>query len=195
MTGSAVLLAGILTLPAIANAGIITIGFDELQVGEDVLNYYNGGFGSLGTGPGPSYGVSFAPGWIAGPPDVYGAPDGKSAAISGQAIMNVSAGWSGPVSFYYMGSPLVVDFFDQQNGLGNLVGTLTLPAEVSFFPAGDALPLFRSAVFTSTGDRIDALTNGQFVVPEPATAQFFLLGMTLFTLTTLCWSWRTAKGD
>ena len=145
-----------------------------MQVGEDVLNYYNGGFGSLGTGPGPSFGVIFAPGWIAGPPDVYGSPGGKSAAISGTGIMNVPAGWSGAVSFYYFGAPLAVDFYDQQNGLGALVGTLNLPPEGSFFPAGAALPLFRSAVFLSGGDNIDALTNGGFVVPEPGTVQLWL---------------------
>jgi len=182
------LIAGILTLTASAKAGIVTISFDGLKSGEDVLGFYNGGFGSEGSGPGLTLGVIFAPGWIAGPPDVYdGYADGESAAISGTATMNVPDGWSGVVSFYYQGAPLVVNFYDQENGLGTLVGTLNLPAAGgSFMPAGADLPLFRSAVFSSSGDdRIDALTEGAFVLPEPDTAQLLLLAVGVFSLTAL----------
>jgi len=180
------LIAGILALTASAKAGIVTISFDGLKSGEDVLGFYNGGFGSEGSGPGPSLGVIFAPGWIADPPDVYGYVDGKSALISGTATMNVPDGWSGAVSFYYLGAPLVVSFYDQQNGLGTLVGTLSLGGDLEFDPAGaHHLPLFRSAVFSSSGDRIDALTEGAFVIPEPGTAQLLLLAVGVFSLTAL----------
>ena len=179
------LIAGILALTASAKAGIVTISFDGLESGEDVLGYYNGGFGSEGSGPGPTLGVIFAPGWIAGPPDVYGYVDGKSALISGTATMNVPDGWSGAVSFYYLGAPLVVGFYDQQNGLGTLVGILSLGGDLEFNPAGADLPLFRSAVFSSSGDRIDALTEGAFVTPEPDTAQLLLLAVGVFSLIAL----------
>ncbi|MCI0540118.1 MAG: hypothetical protein L0Z50_33345 [Verrucomicrobiales bacterium] len=43
------------------SANAITLTFDELQNNESVLDYYNGGFGSSGTGPGPSYGITFGP--------------------------------------------------------------------------------------------------------------------------------------
>jgi len=82
----AFVISGVCTLTASAAT---TISFDQLQAGEDVLNYYNGGLGSMGSGPGPSAGVIFSPGWIAGPPDAYSAPGGKSAAISGTATVNV----------------------------------------------------------------------------------------------------------
>jgi hypothetical protein len=63
---------GLLVLAANAKAGpVTTISFDALQTGEDVLNYYNGGFGSMGSGPGPSLGVIFLAGWIVGPPSVF----------------------------------------------------------------------------------------------------------------------------
>jgi hypothetical protein len=65
-----------------------TLSFDQLQVGEEILEYYNGGLGSNGTGPGPSFGVSFTSVWTVSPPDVYGAADGKSAAVSGTGIVN-----------------------------------------------------------------------------------------------------------
>lgn len=180
----ALLFAGFLILTANANAGLITISFDALQTGEDVLNYYNGGFGSLGSGPGPSLGVVFSAGWIVGPPDVYGAPGGKSAGLSATAIMDVP-GWSGPVSFYYSGGPLVVDFYSGQNGNGSLLGTLDLSGEASFTPAGIIVGPFESAVFESSGDQIDALTNGAFVVPEPSAFELSLLGVGLLKLAAL----------
>jgi hypothetical protein len=177
-SASALVLAGFLILAANANADpITTISFDDLQTGEDVLNYYNGGFGSLGSGPGPSLGVIFSPGWIVSPPDVYGEPGGKSAYIYGAATMDVPAGWSGPVSFYYLGGPLVVDFYSDLGGTGILLQTLSLPGSDFFYAAGDSVPFFESAVFKSSGDRIDALTSGAFVIPEPGTFQLFLLGI------------------
>jgi hypothetical protein len=180
-----------LLLAANANAGsIITISFDALQTDEDALNYYNGGFGSMGSGPGSSLGVIFSPGWIAGPPDVYLAPGGKSAGLSSTAIMDVPAGWSGLFSFYYSGAPLVVDFYDGLDGAGTLVKTLSLPDSSSvstlngFSPAGGDLPLFESAVFRpgASGDRIDALTSGALVIPEPSVFQLSLGGIGLLSL-------------
>jgi len=35
------------------------LDFNNLQIGEEVLGYYDGGFGSLGTGPGPNLGITF----------------------------------------------------------------------------------------------------------------------------------------
>ena len=191
---SALVLAGILILAANTNADpITTISFDGLQTGEDVLNYYNGGFGSLGSGPGPSLGVMFSPGWIVSPPDVYDEPGGKSAYINRSATMNMPNGWSGLVSFYYLGGPLVVDFYSGPGGTGNLVQTLSLPGSDVFDPDGDKIPFFESAVFQSSGDRIDALTHGAQVIPEPSTLQLFLLGILgigALQLTALRWNRR-----
>ena len=72
----------------------------------------------------------------------------------------------------------------RQNGSGSLVGTLNSSC-VSFAPAGATLPLFESAVFESSGDRIDSLTNGGYVVPEPGAFQLSLLGIGLLKLTAL----------
>ncbi len=50
-----------------AHAAVVTIDFDGLDGGTDLLhferpaNFYNGGFGSLGSGPGPDYGITFLP--------------------------------------------------------------------------------------------------------------------------------------
>src|SRR6266852_6228749 len=81
-----------------------SLSFNELQFGEDVLEYYNGGFGGAGSGPGPAFGVSFTPGLIAVEGDVYLDPDGKAAELDApEVIMNVSGGFSGIVKFYVLG--------------------------------------------------------------------------------------------
>jgi hypothetical protein len=179
----AVLIALLLFMPVSAKADdIVTISFDELNVGEDVVEFYNGGLGSQGTGPVASLGISFSSGWIAGPPNVYPyQPNGNSVEISGIAIMNVHAGWSDSISFYYYGGDLLIGFYEQENGLGDPVATWDLPGQPDFFPAGGELPLFRSAVFnSSSGNRIDALTKGAYVVPEPTSLVLLLTGFGAF---------------
>jgi len=43
-----------------AAADPIVLTFSGPQNMERPLNYYNGGFGSLGSGPGPAFGISFS---------------------------------------------------------------------------------------------------------------------------------------
>jgi hypothetical protein len=81
-----------------ADPGFFSLSFNELQFGEGVLEYYNGGFGGAGSGPGPAFGVSFTSGLTAVEGDVYGDPDGKAAELDApEVIMNVSDGFSGLV--------------------------------------------------------------------------------------------------
>jgi hypothetical protein len=196
---STFLMVTMLGLASGAEAAIISTSFDELQVGEGVLEFYNGGFGSLGTGPGPNLFISFGPGWIAGLPDNYGAPGGKSAAISAVAVVNLHQGFAGITSFYYTGAPLVVDFYDQESGLGTLVREFSLPLAfggVNFGGvAGGNVPFFKSVVFRSTGNRIDQLTFGSQVVPEPGTLEFSLPGVAVLSLAGLSRSWRRVRRE
>lgn len=177
-----ILVALILAVQAFS-APIASIRFDPLQPGEDALNFFNGGLGSLGSGPGPTLGVVFGPGWIATPGDPYGSPQGKSASITGSAYVNAPSGFSGPTGFYCAGGPLTVNFFDGLSGGGNLVSTLTIPAcnggfsgLAGFTPAGAAEPFYRSAVFTGS-DRIATLTFGALPLPEAGTLTLTLLGL------------------
>ena len=192
------IVAMLITTPG-AEAAIISTSFDQLQVGEDVLEFYNGGFGSLGTGPGPHLFISFGPGWIAGLPDNYGVPGGKSAGLSTVAVVNLHQGFAGLTGFYYTGAPLVVDFYDQESGLGTLVREFSLPPAfggVNFGGvAGGNVPFFKSAVFRSTGNRIDQLTFGSTVVPEPSTLEFSLLGVAVLSLAGLRRSWRRVRRE
>jgi hypothetical protein len=190
------IVAMLITTPG-AEAAAIGASFNELQVGEDVLECYNGGFGNLGTGPGPHEGISFGPGWIAGPPDNYGEPGGKSGGISRVAIVNLHQGFAGPTGFYYIGAPLVVDFYDQENGLGTLVWEFDLPpaggGQHFGGLAGGTVPFFKSEVFRSTGNRIDSLVFGAQPLPEPGTLELSLLGVAVLSLAGLSRSWRRVR--
>src|ERR1035437_6208549 len=80
------------------------LDFNALQVGEGVQGYYNGGFGSKGTGPGPNFGITFTNAFVTVADGVFGAPFRAELLTSGSGIMDVAASFSGPFSFYYENS-------------------------------------------------------------------------------------------
>ena len=43
----------------------VTLNFEGLKNAETVSNYYNGGQGGKGSGPGPNYGITFGPNGLA----------------------------------------------------------------------------------------------------------------------------------
>src|SRR4051812_16778669 len=131
--------------------------FNELRIGEQPLAFYSGGFGSSGAGPGPSFGISFTPDFITAGggvifPDFRILQSGLLATSSG--VMNISGGYSGTFSFYYMASQSSgAELFSGPNGSGSLVGVLPLRSGTSIWtPAGaNSSPPFQSIVFTGTG--------------------------------------------
>ena len=78
--------------------------FNALQPGEAVQGYYNGGFGSMGTGPGPNFGITFTNDFVTVADGVFGPPLRAEELTGGSGIMDVPAGFSGPFSFYYKNS-------------------------------------------------------------------------------------------
>lgn len=115
---------------------------------EAVLEYYNGGTGSLGSGPGTNYGISFSSNALAcsvqpnGRCNTGGLPTGGNALffLSGAAAtMNVSGGFTSGFSFFYsaINDPAFVRVFDGLNGTGNLLATLSLATTPSQ-PGSDA---------------------------------------------------------
>jgi len=151
---------------------------------ETILTYYMGGFGSLGSGPGPAFGITFTPGLVADPTRLLFGP---SARITGtSATMNLDSAFLGLVSFYFAGNG-TVSFFSGQNGSGTQLSSfglvsMSLPSTGTF---GASLLPFQSAVFTpAVGStlRLDSITFGAQVVPEPSTAMLLLTGLGLVSI-------------
>lgn len=107
---------------------------------EGPANYYNGGTGSLGSGPGPNYGITFGADAIScsgqpgGSCNTAAIPGGPGAQIvffvAGTGdLMNVAGGFDTGFSFYYS-SPFdtgTVDVYSGVNGTGTLLASINLP--------------------------------------------------------------------
>lgn len=115
-------------------AASIAINFDALQNNELVNGFYDGGFGSLGSGPGPNYGITFAnavvlnavennEGLLVTPPNTITFLSGVG------AVMDDPTGFTTGFSFNYS-APFdagQVTVWSGLDGTGTLLATLTLP--------------------------------------------------------------------
>jgi hypothetical protein len=185
----------ILSYLSILLMGVVTasanqLDFNNLQIGEEVLGYYDGGFGSLGTGPGPSLGITFSSDFVTVAQGVFGPPFQGEELTGTSGTMDVAPGFSGPFSFYYTnsGPAGTVNLYSGLDGSGSLVGTIALPTSAIFTAKGgiEALP-FESAIFTGTPSALvfDNVTFGALVIPEPSSMSLLLIG-----LLAVCWGGR-----
>jgi hypothetical protein len=185
-----------------SSADVIVLTFEGLQNLESVQNFYNGGLGGNGSGPGPNFGITFSPNALAiidsdagGTGNIGGepSPDTVLFFLSGTAVMNVPAGFTTGFSFFYsaINNPGVVNVYDGLNATGNLLASINLPVTPSdggdptgafspFVPIGVAFAgTARSVDFGGTVNQIafDDITIGSAtpgaVVPEPATFAVF----------------------
>jgi hypothetical protein len=165
--------------------------FEGLQNFEPVANYYNGGKGGLGTGPGPNYGITFSatgvafiPGKAFGkvtpfpndpsPPTVLLDADMQNPAGQSTAItMNVSGGFSKAMIFYYLAldGMLEIKIYSGLNGAGMKLADQKFAKTGQLFSNEQAMEFpgtAKSVVFTGGNDQL-ALDNISFAsVPEPA---------------------------
>lgn len=180
----------ILSYLSILLMGVVTasadqLDFNNLQIGEEVLGYYDGGFGSLGTGPGPSLGITFSSDFVTVAQGVFGPPFQGEELTSTSGTMDVVPGFSGPFSFYYTNSGNsgpeegTVNLYSGLDGGGSLVGTIALPRWATFAPGGIEAPPFESAIFTGTPSALvfDNVTFGEWVLPEPSSMSLLLIGL------------------
>ena len=128
---------------ASAKAGTVVLTFEGLQNNETILNYYNGGMGGDGSGPGPNYGITFGSDSLAiisgangGNGNFSGAPTMPTIAyfLSGPGdVMDVPAGFTTGFSFYYsaINAPGVVNVYSGLGGTGTLLASLDLPTTPS----------------------------------------------------------------
>jgi len=177
-----------------ANAQVLT--FEGLQNLEPILNYYDGGMGGFGSGPGPNYGITFGADSLAiidsssgGTGNTGNDPSGHTIAffLSGPGdVMDKASGFTTGFSFYYAalyaGS---VDVYSGLDGTGSLLASLSLsptsdvyynwvPVGVTF--AGTA----ESAVFSGVANYIgfDDITLGSATagnLPDSTGAGIYLL--------------------
>lgn len=183
-----------------AHAGVNVINFDGLNgsVYEQVLNYYNGGFGGAGSGPGPNYGVVFSSNAIVGCEQGNSCADtnaGNSPSqpnimffLSGPAAtMDVAGGFTTGFSFDYAGAyEGTVNVWSGLDGTGTLLASFSLPTTPSpyyvFLPIGVTFAgTAESVEFGGVANYIafDDVTFGSATpgVPEPATWGLMLLGL------------------
>jgi hypothetical protein len=150
VVGIAMSLAGLCAAQQCAQVPILT--FEGLRDNEPILNFYNGGDGANGSGPGPNYGITFEgqslgiisdlstivtpAGPQTGTGDFSNAPSGVTTAyfLSGSGVvMNVAAGFTTGFSVYYAAAntPGSISVYDGLNATGNILATLQLPVNGS----------------------------------------------------------------
>ncbi len=192
----------------VALSAPVTMTFEGLGDFEYVREYYNGGYGGSGSGPGPTFGVSFPDGTYSsidaddgGTGNFGGEPSGNTAVSFQQfgAWMNVSAGFSDGLSFYYSNpnGPNSIFIYDGIDGAGNLLATLFLPMTAyqgQMDPTGNLSPLvYASVTFSGTARSVDfqQLAHRAYVddirlgAPVPVPAGSVLLGSALAAFATI----------
>jgi hypothetical protein len=157
-------------IPA-ATEGATVLTFEGLGDQEAVNDFYNGGTGGNGSGPGPNYGIQFSDNSLsiidsdAGGTGNFGGEPSPSTILfflSGKAAtMNVAAGFTTGLSFFYsaINSPGTIRVYDGLNASGNLLATLDLPITPTNGapdPTGAFSPLVPIGVtFTGTAHSVD----------------------------------------
>jgi hypothetical protein len=195
-------IAASLGFASAANATIV-LTLVGLQDQEQILNYYDGGLGGSGSGPGPNYGITFEADSLAlisqdngGTGNFNGAPYARAVAFqSGTgAIMNIASGFTTVFSFYYSSPfvPGIVTVWSGLNGTGTLLVDIALPTT----PEGGTgcntnyCPWVAFAVtFSETAESVDfsggakeigfsAITLGSAtpIIPEPSTWAMMIVG-------------------
>lgn len=138
------LLAVIFALAVVsAQASTVVLTFEGLQNLEPVTNYYNGGTGGFGSGPGPNYGITFGSDSLAvisgasgGSGNFAGAPTMPTILffLSGPGdVMDVPAGFTTGFSFFYSAVvyPGTVAVYSGLDATGTLLASISLPVTPS----------------------------------------------------------------
>jgi len=118
------------------------LDFEGLGNQEAVLNFYDGGLGGDGSGPGPAFGALFTPNGLALTTGNYSnnpSPPTILFWVSGaNTFLNRSDGFFGQVSFHYSAAanPGVVTLHSEVDGGGDVLASVVLPLTPTL-PPGD----------------------------------------------------------
>jgi hypothetical protein len=182
-----------------AAADTYLLTFEGLQNYEPIADYYNGGLGGFGSGPGPNYGITFGSDSLAiiesasgGSGNFYNEPSRDTIAFftSGPGVvMNVAAGFNTEFSTYYSAAyyPGTITVWDGPDATGSLLASLNLPVtptdgsgyiydnwqDVNVFFNGTA----RSVDFGGTANYIGFDNVKLGAVPEPTTMALMAMGL------------------
>jgi hypothetical protein len=203
------MIAVFLSIASVANAAVIVLDFEGLDNFEPVEDFYNGGTGGFGSGPGSDHNITFGETSLAvvdadagGTGNFANEPSADTILffLTGSAILNALDGFDTGFSFFYTSVSFngSVTVYDGLNATGNVLATLPLIANGSSC-GGDPTGQFNcwtpvgvlfdgvamSVDFSGVADQIgfDDVTFGTDrpggEIPEPAS--MLLLGAGLAT--------------
>jgi hypothetical protein len=175
----------VVSLASPSGATVLLLTFEGLQDGESVDNFYSGGTGGLGSGPGPDHGVSLSNARAsvdsdAGGSGSFGGEPSPNTVIApeggGGITVDVPDGFTSDLSFFYSSpdGPLSVDIYDGLGGTGNLLFSHVVPTSQSNGapdPSGTFSPFFPTgATFGGVARSFDVFSPLQkpFVVDDIA---------------------------
>lgn len=166
---TAVIALAMLSVAEAARADVIVLDFEGLGDEEQILDFYNGGTGSFGSGPGTNYNIGFGSNALsiidedAGGSGNFGNEPSPSTVmffLTGTAVLNMPAGFDTGFSFFYsaINNPGSVVVYDGLDATGNVLATIDLPVTPSDGgdPTGAFSPFFPvGASFLGTAMSID----------------------------------------
>ncbi len=187
MTMRSLLVASAFALLAIPARAEPVLTFEGLKNQEPVADYYDGGYGGLGSGPGPNYGITFSSNALAlirqtpfpgdpSPPTVlllgnFGLGAGQPLSMT----MDVTGGFSQSLIFYdiVIGRAATITIYSGLDGGGTMLAQETFQPGPEAFGNPVTMPFSgnaESVVFTGGNLQLalDNITFGGASVPEPA---------------------------